>query len=333
MRKTRKKAALVLLALLTAAQLNGCGGKEITETIAEGTAAVQTTAHGDETGSGMETSAADGGAGTAGTETSAADGQTAGEGETVAPEEVVEDWMVPIAGDQVKDGEYDVEVKSSSSMFKITDCRLTVKDGEMTAVLTMSGTGYSQLFMGTGEEAVKADESAYIQAVDADGKCTFEIPVKALDEAIDCAAFSKKKEKWYDRELVFEASGIPADAFLNTSLKTVEDLGLADGTYTVEAALTGGSGRASVESPAVVEVKDGKAEATIIWSSSNYDYMRVDEEKFLPVNTEGNSTFVITVTGFDSPLTVYADTTAMSTPHEIEYTLTFDSSTLEEQKQ
>ena len=82
-----------------------------------------------------------------------------------------------------------------------------------------------------------------------------------------------------------------------------------------------------------IEVKDGKAEATIIWSSSNYDYMRVDEEKFLPVNTEGNSTFVITVTGFDSPLTVYADTTAMSTPHEIEYTLTFDSSTLEEQKQ
>lgn len=132
MRKTRKKAALVLLALLTAAQLNGCGGKETTETKAEGTASVQTTAHGDETGSGMETSAVDGGAGSAGTETSAADGQTAGEGETVAPEEVVEDWMVPITGDQVKDGEYDVEVKSSSSMFKITDCRLTVKDGEMT---------------------------------------------------------------------------------------------------------------------------------------------------------------------------------------------------------
>ena len=66
MRKTRKKAALVLLALLTAAQLNGCGGKETTETTAEGTASVQTTAHGDETGSGMETSAADGGAGTAG---------------------------------------------------------------------------------------------------------------------------------------------------------------------------------------------------------------------------------------------------------------------------
>ncbi len=88
-----------------------------------------------------------------------------------------------------------------------------------------------------------------------------------------------------------------------------------------------------MESPAVIEIKDGKAEATIIWSSSNYDYVRVEEEKFLPVNTEGNSTFVIPVAGFDSPLTIFADTTAMSTPHEIEYALTFDSSTLAEQKQ
>ena len=219
-------------------------------------------------------------------------------------------------------------------MFKIISCALTVKEGAMTARMTMGGTGYLYVYMGTGEEASKVPESDLISFEEnSDGTHSFTVPVKTLNEVLPCTAFSKKKEKWYDRELVFEASGIPADAFLNTSLKTVEDLGLADGTYTVEAARTGGSGRASVESPAVVEVKDGKAEATIIWSSSNYDYMRVDEEKFLPVNTEGNSTFVITVTGFDSPLTVYADTTAMSTPHEIEYTLTFDSSTLEEQKQ
>ena len=252
MRKARKKAALVLLALLTAAQLNGCGGKETTETTAEGTASVQTTAHGDETG-----------AGTAGTETSAADGQTAGEGETVAPEEVVEDWMVPIAGDQVKDGEYDVEVKSSSSMFKITDCRLTVKDGEMTAVLTMSGTGYSQLFMGTGEEAVKADESAYIQAVDADGKCTFEIPVKALDEAIDCAAFSKKKEKWYDRKLAFLASSLGDAVSVDVKMTTISDLALEDGIYEADVVLEGGSGRASVESPAKITVNQSIPKAIL----------------------------------------------------------------------
>ena len=242
--------------------------------------------------------------------------------------------LVPVSAADLKDGTYDISVESSSSMFKIISCALTVQDGAMTARMTMGGTGYLYVYMGTGEEASKVPESDLISFEEnSDGTHSFTVPVEALNEVLPCAAFSKKKEKWYDRELVFEASGIPADAFLNTSLKTVEDLGLADGTYTEEVSLTGGSGRASVESPAVVEVKDGKAEATIIWSSSNYDYMRVDEEKFLPVNTEGNSTFVITVTGFDSPLTVYADTTAMSIPHEIEYTLTFDSSTLEEQKQ
>ena len=219
-------------------------------------------------------------------------------------------------------------------MFKITSCSLTVKDGAMTAKMTMGGTGYLYVYMGTGEEAAKTAETDRIPFEEnSDGTHSFTVPVKALNEVLPCAAFSKKKEKWYDRELVFEASGIPADALLNSSLKIVQDLSLADGTYTAEVSLSGGSGRASVESPAVIEIKDGKAEATIIWSSSNYDYVRVEEEKFLPVNTEGNSTFVIPVAGFDSPLTIFADTTAMSTPHEIEYTLTFDSSTLAEQKQ
>ena len=324
MRKTRRKAALVLLALLTAAQLNGCGGKETTETTAEGTVSVQTEPHGDENASEMETSASE----TTESETSAADGQTAGEGETVAPEEVVEDWMVPIAGDQVKDGEYDVEVKSSSSMFKITDCRLTVKDGEMTAVLTMSGTGYSQLFMGTGEEAVKADESAYIQAVDVDGKCTFEIPVKALDEAIDCAAFSKKKEKWYDRKLAFLASSLGDAVSVDVKMTTISDLALEDGVYEADVALEGGSGRASVESPAKITVKQGEATAEIIFSSPNYDYVRIGEEKYELVNTEGNSAFEIPVDGFDYRMQIAADTVAMSTPHEIDYTLFFDSATI-----
>lgn len=254
--------------------------------------------------------------------------------ETAAEQTIDTVGLVPVSAADLKEGTYDISVESSSSMFKIISCALTVKDGAMTARMTMGGTGYLYVYMGTGEEASKVPESDLISFEEnSDGTHSFTVPVEALNEVLPCAAFSKKKEKWYDRELVFETSGIPEDAFLNTTLKTVENLGLADGTYTVEVALNGGSGRASVESPAVVEVKDGKAEATIIWSSSNYDYMRVDEEKLLPVNTEGNSTFVIPVTGFDSPLTVYADTTAMSTPHEIEYTLTFDSSTLEEQKQ
>ena len=68
--------------------------------------------------------------------------------------------------------------------------------------------------------------------------------------------------------------------------------------------------------------------AVIVWSSPNYDYMLIDGEKYLPTNTEGNSTFEIPVAALDTALAVTADTVAMSTPHEIDYTLTFDSATL-----
>lgn len=105
---------------------------------------------------------------------------------------------------------------------------------------------------------------------------------------------------------------------------TAEELGLEDGEYTAEVTLEGGSGRATVESPANLTVKDGEVTATIVWSSPNYDYMIVDGEKYEPVNTEGNSTFEILVDGFDYPMEVVADTVAMSEPHEIEYTLTFN---------
>ena len=85
-----------------------------------------------------------------------------------------------------------------------------------------------------------------------------------------------------------------------------------------------GSGRASIESPAAITVKDGVATASIVWSSPNYDYMIVDGKKLFPVNTEGNSVFEIPVASFDTELDVIADTVAMSKPHEIEYTLAFD---------
>ena len=98
-----------------------------------------------------------------------------------------------------------------------------------------------------------------------------------------------------------------------------------------EVTLTGGSGRATVESPAKIVVKDGKITATVIWSSPNYDYMIVGGEKYMPVELDGveNSAFEIPVAGFDFEIPVKADTTAMSQPHEIAYTLSFDSASLE----
>lgn len=77
-------------------------------------------------------------------------------------EDVVEDGMTPITGDKVKDGTYDVTVDSSSNMFNVTACELTVKNGEMTAVMHMGGTGYLYVYMGTGEEAAAAEEADYI---------------------------------------------------------------------------------------------------------------------------------------------------------------------------
>ena len=255
-----------------------------------------------------------------------ADAQIATGSDLASASDVVEDW---IPAENVADGEYDIEVDSSSSMFNITACKLTVADGKMTAVMTMGGKGYRYLYMGTSKEAVAADESEYIPYVeDTDGAHTFTVPVDALDEGVACAAFSNKKEKWYERTLVFRSDSLPADAIDNPSIKTAEDLEIADGEYTVEVTLSGGSGRATVESPTKIKVENGIATATIIMSSSNYDYVIVGEEKYLPVNTEGNSTFEIPVTGFDYNMPISADTTAMSTPHEIDYTLYFDSKTI-----
>lgn len=258
--------------------------------------------------------------------------QVAGSSEMATPADVTDNSMEPVYGSDLKDGVYSITVDSSSSMFNITACELTVQDGEMTAVMTMGGTGYLYVYMGTGEEAAAADESAYISFEEtADGAHTFTVPVEALDKGVNCAAFSKKKEQWYDRTLVFRADSLPADARSDDALTTVESLNLADGSYTVEVALEGGSGRATVESPAQLTVQDGRATATIVWSSSNYDYMKVDDVRYAPTNTEGNSTFEIPVNGFDYKMPVLADTTAMSTPHEIEYTLCFDSTTLNAQ--
>ena len=103
---------------------------------------------------------------------------------------------------------------------------------------------------------------------------------------------------------------------------------LDNGEYTVEVALTGGSGKATVQSPTKLTVEDGKMTAEIRWSSSHYDYMEVDGKEYRPVNTEGNSLFVIDVSGLDSDIPVKAETLAMSTPHMIDYTLRFDSATV-----
>lgn len=310
-----KKIALISLLLSSAAVLTSCGDKEKASSneAKTTTAAVETTTEAETTTTAAETEA-----------------ETTTEQVTAPQQEVGYEGMVAVEADKLKDGEYDINVDSSSSMFKITECKLTVADGKMTAKMTMSGSGYEYLFMGTGEEAAKASESDYINAEESGDAVAFTVPVEALDKEIDCAAFSKRKEQWYDRKLVFRADSLPDEAFSESRYNTVESLGIKDGEYNVDVKLEGGSGKASVVSPAKLTVKDGKAAAEIIWSSNKYDYMIAGDEKILPVSTDEFSIFEIPVIGFDYKMPVKADTTAMSTPHEIEYTLFFDSSTITE---
>lgn len=107
------------------------------------------------------------------------------------------------------------------------------------------------------------------------------------------------------------------------------DLDMEDGTYSIQVNMTGGSGRASVSSPTWLIVKDKKAYARLLWSSTYYDYMIVDGQKYLNESTDGgNSTFTIPITVMDDPMTVIGDTTAMGDPVEIEYRLTFYEGTI-----
>lgn len=235
---------------------------------------------------------------------------------------------------ELKDGTYAIEVESSSSMFKIVKAELTVANGEMNAVITMSGTGYTKLYMGTAEKAAAAQEADCITFVeDADGAYTFTLPVEALDQPIDCAAFSQKKEEWYDRQLTFMASTISdgtavEEGTVATEEEAPTEVKVEDGIYSVEVTLGGGSGKTTITSPTTITVSGDSVIARIEWSSPNYDYMLVGEEKYLPVNTEGNSVFEIPVSVFDAEMPVIGDTVAMSKPREIEYTLTFHSNTM-----
>ena len=257
---------------------------------------------------------------------------SAASSEAAASSAVSEAASEPAAEAALPDGVYTADFDTDSSMFHANEASdgkgtLTVKDGQMTFHVSLVSKNIVNLYVGMAEDAA-SHETDWLQPTTdtvtySDGTSDevygFDIPVEALDEDFQLAILGTKG-KWYDHT-VRVANAQPAAAEVP-----------ADGTYTCDVTLEGGSGRATVESPAALTVADGRMTATIVWSSPNYDYMLVDGEKYLPTNTEGNSTFEIPVTALDTPLDVVGDTVAMSTPHEIEYTLTFASASLIEAK-
>lgn len=203
-----------------------------------------------------------------------------------------------------EDGSYNnIGVTSSASMFKVVDCKLVVKDGKLTAVLTLSGTGYGHLYKGTKEEAAAADKSTWIPFVeDVNGKYTYSLPLNSLAEnKVKLAAYSTKYAKWYDRELTFDFSN------MNRIYPTA-----ADGTYSIEVE-TGAAMFKVVDCK--LTVKNGLMSAVITLSGTGYDYLymgtgadaeKADCKSWVPyvVDANGKYTYTIPVEALDKEIAV-----------------------------
>lgn len=245
------------------------------------------------------------------------------EAETTVPETTVPETTAPA----LPDGTYTAEFNTDSSMFHANETcdgkgTLYVQDGKMTLHVSLASTSIVNLYPGLAEDAQKEGavllEPTKDEVVYPDGLTEtvngFDIPVPYLDEEFDLALIGKKGT-WYDHKVSVsnpvkeEGDAVPVSDY-------------EDGAYTVELTLTGGTGKATVQSPANLTVSNGTAVLTLVWSSDKYDYMIVEGEKYLPVSTEGGATFEIPMEKIPTELAVVADTVAMSTPHEIEYTIT-----------
>lgn len=249
----------------------------------------------------------------------------------------------------IADGTYVATFTTDNSMFHVNDANqdrgiLTVENGEMTIHVSLQSKKIVNLYPGLAEDAKKegaelleptTDTVTYSDGYE-DEVYGFDIPVPALDEEFDVALIGTHG-KWYDHKVVVSdpVEGDDIQAVINGDADGSPDSGdadaaeagsadIAEGEHSVEVSLEGGTGKATVESPTVIRKNGEELIAVITWSSPYYDYMIVDGQRYEPVNTEGNSVFEIPVKDLGSPLEVVADTTAMSEPHEIEYTLTFD---------
>lgn len=237
---------------------------------------------------------------------------------------------------ELPDGVYTAEFDTDNGMFRVSEAcdgkgTLTVENGEMTIHVSLGSKNIVNLYPGLAEDAAKDGAELLIPTEDtvtySDGWTEvvygFDVPVPALDEEFDLALIGTKG-KWYDHKVT-----VSNPEPLKDETAQAENFdGVADGSYTIDLTFEGGSGKAEILSPATITVSGEAITATVQWNSPNYDYMIVEGEKYLPVNTEGDSVFEIPVLTFDEPMDVIGDTVAMSKPHEVEYTLTFHSDTI-----
>lgn len=277
------------------------------------------------------------------------------------------------------DGIYSTSAVTGAAMFKVVGTKLTVKNGKMTALITLSGIGYDYLYMGTGADAANHTDQwikykgTATYTLDGETKTgrTYEIPVAALDKPITVASHSESHKKWYDRTITFSSKDLKkigdvstggngnsgstdngttggngstngsnnttgntttkVDTKPDTESKYESDTSgstkavnsktkLKDGVYKPDKfSWSGGSGRVNITCDKVT-IKNGQALATIVFSSSAYQYVKVNGKKYLPTHTGGKSIFVIPVE-LNKNNSIIGMTTKMSTAHEITYSI------------
>lgn len=236
----------------------------------------------------------------------------------------------------LSDGKYMVKFDTDSTMFHVNEAMsgkavLTVEDGEGIVHLVMPSKNVLNLYSGLAADA-ENNKNAWIEPATEevtyeDGMTeevfAFDVVVPVIDEEFDLALIGKKNV-WYDHKVsVSEPEIIEEDENIQDETSSEDALSEQIGE-TINVSLEGGTGKVSLITPTAIKQDNNGYIVTLEWSSKNYDYMIVDGVKYLPVEVNEHSIFEIPVSNIDKPLEVIADTVAMSKPHEIEYTITFE---------
>lgn len=236
----------------------------------------------------------------------------------------------------LSDGKYMVKFDTDSTMFHVNEAMsgkavLTVENGEGIVHLVMPSKNVLNLYSGLAADA-ENNKDAWIEPVTEevtyeDGMTeevfAFDVVVPVIDEEFDIALIGKKNV-WYDHKVsISEPEIIEEDENIQDKTSSEDALSEQIGE-TINVSLEGGTGKVLLITPTAIKQDNNGYIVTLEWSSKNYDYMIVDGVKYLPVEVNEHSIFEIPVSKIDKPLEVIADTVAMSKPHEIEYTITFE---------
>ncbi len=117
------------------------------------------------------------------------------------------------ADDAFADGTYTIPAETDQRMFYIVSDEgrgrtavLTVKDGQMTAAFSLTGTGYDKAYMGKVEDATDADASQISGYTVQNGYYTYTVSVSALDRKLEIAMHAVKSGKWFQHTIIFYSS-------------------------------------------------------------------------------------------------------------------------------